>query len=138
MNLTAPALQLQLSPRRRADDEDWCRVQVVASAVGFAADFEAWLQTSDLERFAQELDAMYRSVGAPGTATLSSAEPNIYLEFSMQRLGGVTGKYMLQGEAEAGGSSTLAGTLEADQSFLPAIRESVLTLVSQLRQPNAA
>lgn len=134
MNLTAPALQLQLSPRRRADDEDWCRVQVVASACRFAADFEAWLQTSDLERFAQELEALYRAVGVPGTATLSCAEPNIYLELSMQRLGGVTGKYKLQGEAEAGGSSALSGTFEVDQSFLPSLRESAIALISQLRQ----
>jgi len=138
MNLTAPALQLRLSPRRRADDEDWCRVQVVASAGGFTADFEAWLQTTDLERFARGLDAMHRRVGAPGTATLSSAEPDIYLELSMQRLGGIAGKYKLQAEAEAGGSSALSGSFEADQSFLPALCESVRTLIAQLRHSNAA
>jgi hypothetical protein len=70
MNLTTPALQLQLSPRRCADEEDWCRVQVVASAGAFAADFEAWIQSADLERFAEELEAIYRAVGSPGTATL--------------------------------------------------------------------
>jgi hypothetical protein len=138
MHLNTPALQLQLSPVRLADDEDWCRVQVEASTGGFTANFEAWLQTVDLEHFAQELDAMYQTVGTPGTATLSSAEPDIFLELSMQRLGTISGSYKLQGDGGAGGSSALSGTFEADQSFLPALRASVLSLISGLRQPNAA
>ena len=138
MNLHTPAIQLQLSPRRRADDEDWCRVQVTARVSRFTADFEAYLQTADLERFAHELEALYRNVGTPATATLACAEPNIYVQLSMQRLGGISGKYELLGEEEAGGTASLSGTFAADQSHLPSLLESVRTLISELRSQNAA
>ena len=138
MNLHTPTIQLQLSPRQRADDEDWCRVQVTASAGRFTADFDAYLQTADLERFADELEALHRGVVTPALATLASAEPNVYVQLSMQRLGGISGKYELQGEEGAGGTARLSGTFEADQSYLPSLQESVRTLISQLRSQNAA
>src|SRR5688500_18943057 len=119
MRISASGLHLQLQARRRADDEDWCRVQVVAQVNGFQGEFEAWLQAADLERFANAVDRMYESVGQASIATLSSAEPYIEVTLTMRQLGGIHGRYKLESERRDGAPTVLSGAFEIDQSFLP-------------------
>ena len=138
MNLNTPAIQLHLSPRQRSDAEDWCRVQVVADTRRFNANFEAYIQSADLENFANQLRILHHNPGVVATASLASAEPNIFLQLTMQRLGIIHGKYELQSEEEHCGSAKLSGTFEADQSFLPGLEASVRELILELRSENAA
>jgi hypothetical protein len=137
MNLVTQALQIQLLPLRAADDEDWVRVQVILSATGFTGDFEAWLQLADLERFEQELAAMYLSVGKPAIAELSSAEPDILVRLEMQPLGGIVGEFSFESERPDGVPTVLKGGFVIDQSFLPDLQQSVNALAVQLKAKNA-
>jgi len=51
MQIRTPTFCLELEALRRADDEDWARVRVNVQSGGFTGDFEAWLQSGDLENF---------------------------------------------------------------------------------------
>ena len=137
MNLVTQGLQIQLLPLRVADDEDWVRVQVILAATGFIGNFEAWLQHADLERFEQELGAMYLAVGQPTTAELSSAEPGILVHLEMQPLGGIVGEFSFESERPAGVPTVLKGGFAIDQSFLPELQQSVNALATQLKSKNA-
>src|SRR5262245_12759066 len=130
MNLTAGTFRVELLPRRRVDDEDWVRVQLVAQALGFAADFEAWLQLEDLRRFERELESMYSTLS--GTAELCCAEPDIRLMLTATSLGQVRGAYKFESEQRKGGATCLSGAFELDQSFLPSLATSVGSLVAEL------
>lgn len=132
MKLATPSLTIELQPRRSVDDEDWVRAQVLTKANGFRGDFEAWLQLGDLERFARELDAMHQQVGRPATATLTSAEPDIHVKLTMQSLGAISGTYALESERPTGTPTLLSGAFEIDQSYLPALRQSVEALMVEL------
>ena len=138
MKLSAATLTIELRPRRTVDDEDWVRVQVLAGANGFHGDFEAWLQLGDLTRFREEIEVMHRSVGQAITATLSSAEPDIKIELTMQPHGGIEGTYALESERPASTPTLLSGGFAIDQSYLPGLRDSIDDLVSALaaRQPS--
>ncbi len=138
MQLRTPALQLELSSKRIADQEDWCRVWVTAQTPAFQGEFEGWLQSADLARFAEELDSMQVNVGKACTATLSSAEPDIHLELKMQTLGGVSGAFALRPDPQAGGTTSLSGTFEVDQSYLGPLLASVRALCTVLRGGSAA
>ena len=137
MNLVTQALQIRLLPLRVADDEDWVRVQVTLAASGFTGNFEAWLQLADLERFEQELAAMYLAVGKPATAELSSAEPGIFVHLEMQSLGSIVGEFSFESERPAGVPTVLKGGFAIDQSFLPELQQSVNALAIQLKAKNA-
>jgi hypothetical protein len=132
MKLTTTGLTIELQPRRRVDDEDWVRVQVLVKANGFRGDFEAWLQLGDLEHFALELGAMHEQVGKPATATLASAEPDIHIKLTMQALGAISGTYALESERPTGTPTLLSGAFEIDQSYLPGLRQSVEALMVEL------
>jgi len=132
MKLHAHGLQIELRPRRLVDDEDWVRVQVLIEANGFSGNFEAWLQLGDLERFANEIDAMYESVGESSTAVLVSAEPDIRINLAMQSLGGIVGTYALESERVDGIPIVLSGAFNIDQSFLPSLRQSIYSLIADL------
>ena len=138
MKLDAHGLEIELRPARVADDEGWCRVHVYAEASGFSGRFEAWLQVEDLARFRRELAAMYASVGRASTATLASAEPDIWVELTMRTLGGIAGRYELESERRDGAATMLSGAFELDQSFLPELQESVGLLIQQLQGQNVA
>ena len=132
MKLHTHGLLLELTPRRCLNDEDWCRVQVVAQAPGLSADFEAWLQGEDLARFGAEVAAMHEAVGKPATAVLCSAEPDIHLTLAMERLGGIAGSYELRPEGSVESSGRLAGKFTADQSHLPGLISEVERLLAEL------
>lgn len=132
MKLATTGLTIELQPRRAVDGEGWVRVQVVLAVNGFRGDFEGWLQLVDLEHFARELDAMYRSVGRQATATLASAEPDIEVKLVMQPLGNIKGTYAFESERLSGTPTVLSGAFEIDQSYLPSMRNSVESLIVDL------
>jgi hypothetical protein len=132
MKISCHGLTIELIPLRSFDDEGWCRVQVQAVVPGFEGNCEAWLQSADLVRFESQIGAMYESVGLPGTATLASAEPDLEVVLTMQRMGGVSGRYRLESERRDGVPTVLSGAFEMDQSFLPALQGSVGELLSDL------
>jgi hypothetical protein len=136
MNLNAGTFRIELLPRRRVDDEDWVRVQLIASAPGFAADFEAWLQLEDLRRFKRQVEAIYSTLA--GVAELSSAEPDICLKLAAASMGQVLGTYRFESEYREGGATILSGAVELDQSYLPALAASVENLISDLSHENVA
>jgi len=136
MNLIAGSFRIELLPRRLVDEEDWVRVQLVASALGFVGDFEAWLQLEDLRRFERELEAMYSNLS--GTAELSSAEPDLRLTLTAGSLGQILGTYKFESEQREGGATALTGAFELDQSYLPPLAASVGNLVAELSQKNVA
>jgi hypothetical protein len=105
---------------------------VLVETNGFVGDFEAWLQLGDLERFANEIGAMYESVEKSSTAVLVSAEPDIQINLAMQSLGGIVGTYALESERPDGIPTVLSGGFNIDQSFLPSLRQSIYSLIADL------
>jgi hypothetical protein len=133
MKIAARGLTIELSVVNALDQEDWCRVSVLASVPGFGADFVAYLQGGDLHQFREQIDLMYASVGQPSKAILSSAEPGITITLSMERLGGIAGTYKLEAEYGGGGAPTLTGAFEIDQSYLPALSNDIGRLLAELK-----
>jgi len=127
--MSTPHLQLELQPRRKVDEEDWVRVQVLLQTNGFRGDFEAWLQLTDLVRFRDEIEEMYDCVGEQRSAILSSAEPDIDIRLESRRLGGIQGSYRLESERLNGEPTAISGAFELDQSHLPSLQTSVDSLV---------
>ena len=107
MKLVTGPFQLELSPTRAVDSEDWVRVGAAIAVAGFTGNFEARLQLEDLRRFIRELEVMYAAVGTPRTAELTSAEPDIRVRLQSQPLGGVLGNYRLENSSKP--SSLLTG-----------------------------
>jgi hypothetical protein len=138
MKISAPGLELEVSARSPCTDEDWCWVHVIADVPGFSARLDAQLQGEDLSRFASEVGRLHESVGEPGTATLSSYERGLEVTLTMQRLGGISGRYRLESERVGGDPAVLSGPFERDQSFLPALRDDVLNLLDELKGGNEA
>lgn len=133
MKLSAGPFRIQLLPLCKVDSEDWVRVRVIVSAIGFEGDFEAWLQLGDLYRFENEINAMYLAVGQAVSAVLACAEPDIWLRLKMQTLGGVLGDYRFTSAFLADTPTALSGGFEMDQSFLPALQTSVHELADALK-----
>ena len=136
MEIRTKGLQLSLKPLRRVDD--WVRVTVFASAPGFSAEFEAWLQASDITRFADECRALYDGIGKGGHATLQSAEPDIHVMLESNSLGQIAGRYALESERPRGMPTVLRGTFEMDQSHLPELEKGARRLATELGKPSGA
>ncbi|HTV97822.1 MAG TPA: hypothetical protein VME42_17630 [Steroidobacteraceae bacterium] len=132
MEISAKGLQLNLRALRRADDEEWTRVMVLVKVPGFLGEFEAWLQTSDITRFADACNALYKNVGKQGDATLQCAEPGISLKLESNSLGGIAGRYALESERPVGIPTLLSGSFQLDQSYLPALEKSARQLAAEL------
>ena len=115
----------------RVDGEDWTRVRVEVQSGGFTGDFEAWLQSGDLDNFSRQLGVLHENVGQSGAAALRCAEPGISVTLSMQKMGGIEGRYQFVDERT---SSVLSGTFAIDQSYIPAWRDCVETFAQELRQ----
>ena len=137
MKLDTHGLSLELLARRTVDDEDWVRVQVVATAPGFTADFEAWLELNAIKRFKAEIRSMYEAVGKLGTATLRCAQTDINVELEMQPLGGILGTYKLESKRLDGGPTFLSGAFTLEQSYLPGLVESLESFIAELQSKNA-
>jgi hypothetical protein len=136
MKLTANTVQIELSPRSIVDREGWVRVQLVAKAVGFMADFTASLELVDLQRFEHELHALYSSLS--GCATLRGAEPGVHVRLEAVTLGHIQGTYSFESEQREGGQTVLSGALELDQSYLPGVAGSLNALIEALSHPSVA
>ena len=131
MRLRTPTFNVELTALRRPDDEDWTRVRVEIQAGGFTGDFEAWLQSGDLDAFSNQLAALYERVGQVGIATLECAEPGIYLSLSMKTMGAIDGEYKFFDERI---SAALSGSFSVDQSYIPEWRSCVDSFAQELRQ----
>lgn len=136
MKLNTHGLSLELQARQTANGEDWVTVHTVVMVPGFKGDFEADLQLDDLLRFNTQLQSLYEKAGLPGTAILSSADPGVRVELNMQALGMIRGKYEFESTV-VDEPTVLSGGFSLDQSYLPALMESIEALVSQLRPGSA-
>jgi hypothetical protein len=132
MKIAAHGLRLVVSPVGTLDEEDWCRVRLVAEVPGFQADLIVHLQGADLRRFRDSINLMYEAIGKPSEAALSSHEPGIEVTLSMQSLGVILGTYKFEGEFLEGGAPGLTGGFAMDQSYLPALSREVDVLLAEL------
>ena len=81
---------------------------------------------------------MFTEIGTPQTAQLASAERDIQLRLQSQPLGGILGSYRFESERRDGVATALTGSFELDQSFLPALAESVRSLIIALGERHVA
>jgi hypothetical protein len=132
MELRADGLELHLRPAARANIEGWTKVEVEARVAGFVGRYTAWLQLEDLKRFEHSLREMQNGLGRESKAALASAEPDLFVELTMNRLGHITGHYIFESERRDGVPTTLSGAFDMDQSFLPSLKQEIAALVSQL------
>ncbi|CAD1786724.1 hypothetical protein CPBF426_30260 [Xanthomonas arboricola pv. juglandis] len=132
MKISAHGLDLELKPRSAASDEGWFRVNVSARTTGFEGSFDAWLQTDDIVAFESELSLLYKNFGQPGTAALASAEPDIKIVLTIDRLGSIVGNYWLESERPGGVPTQLSGRFEADQSYIPGLLSDLETLLTNV------
>ncbi len=132
MKIVAHGLKLEVAPVNPLDQEDWCRVHVVAEVPGFQVDLVVYLQGADLRLFRDAINSMYEAVGKPSEAALSSYEPGVELTLSMQSLGGIVGTYKFEGEFLEGGAPRLTGGFALDQSYLPNLSQEIDVLLEHL------
>jgi hypothetical protein len=102
MELRTHGLELHLHPIGQADSEGWIRVQVDVQVNGFAGRYTAQLELEDLKRFARDLRKMEDDLGRASKAALSSAEPDLFIELAMNRLGQIRGQYAFESERRDG------------------------------------
>ncbi|WP_426107966.1 WapI family immunity protein [Massilia sp. TSP1-1-2] len=133
MELSANGFHIHLGAIGPVNDEDWGRVTVAVSEAGFSANFEGWLQSGDVEQFANTMATLYLTAGTPGKAILSCHEPGIYIELESDKHGHVRGRYEFKNEAAGGFNPTLSGILDMDQSYLPAWEKECRHLLVELR-----
>lgn len=131
MQLRTPTFAVELEALRRADDEDWARVRVDVQAGGFSGAFDAWLQSGDLDHFSNQLGALYENVGHAGEARFACAERGIDISLSMEKMGGINGKFEFFDEST---SASLSGSFTIDQSYIPEWRNCVESFAQELRQ----
>lgn len=129
MEIRTQGLQLSLCVARPPDPEGWTKLDVEVTVAGFSGRCLGSIQHDDLRRFADALQQMDATLGEPNKAVLSSAEPDIKIELSMDRRGHVVGRYAFESECRYGIPTVLSGAFEMDQSFLPSLRREVAELV---------
>jgi len=132
MKLNAEGLNVEISAVCRVDAEDWTRVWVSLAVHGFKGGFEAWLQLEDLRRFSREVSQLYANPAQAATARLCSAEPDIDIQIHMNNRGQIRGTYSLESERREGVPTQLLGAFVMDQSYLPALEQSVHALITYL------
>jgi hypothetical protein len=107
-------------------DDNWidCEVQVVAG--GFRGGFRSDLRSEELQSFSEETEALRRTLD--GTATLSTVNGQIVLSLTV----GGAGRVRVAGEAIDGadGGNRLQFSFEIDQARVPAICESLASLLA--------
>jgi hypothetical protein len=130
MQLETPTFSVNLEAIRAADDFDCAWVRVEVHAGGFTGNFEAFLQTCDLDCFSKALGDLYENVGLPGTASLIFAERGVVLSMAMEKNGSITGEYEFFDDSVR---TTLSGSFTIDQSYIPEWRKRVEALAQDLR-----
>lgn len=134
MELSVNGLQIQLDALCPVDDDDWGRVTVAVSEAGFSANFVGWLQSGDVECFANGMAMLYRTAGTPGKALLCCHEPGIFIELESDKNGHIEGRYEFKNSATVGFNPTLSGILDMDQSYLPEWEKQCRHLLVDLRK----
>lgn len=134
MELSANSLRICLESITTIDAEDWCRVAVDVSDSGFSANFVAYLQSGDVEFWADGMAAMYRDIGIASTAALRCHEPGIAVELESNGNGQVKGKYEFRNETAGGFCPVLSGVIDMDQSYLPEWEKQCRQFVRGVRQ----
>jgi hypothetical protein len=132
MELRTHGLELHLRPIGQADSGGWTRVHAEVRVSGFLGQYNAQIQLEDLERFALELRDMHDGFDRDSRAVLRSAEPDLFIELAMNRLGQIKGRYVFESERRDGVPTALTGAFEMDQSFLPLLRQRCDELIAQL------
>lgn len=133
MYLSANGLHIQVDAHGPVDEEDWGRVNVAVSEAGFSANFVAWLQSGDVEHFANNMAVMYAAPGTLGKAILRCHEPGICIELESNKQGHISGRYEFKNETGGGFHPTLSGILDMDQSYLPEWEKECRRLLAELR-----
>ncbi len=136
MKLHAHGLTVNIQANSPVNIEDWARVSVSVQVNGFMGEITAWLQSVDVKRFAEQISEMQKGLGQPGVARLCSAEPDIDIEFKQNKLGQITGRYCFESERRAGDPTSLTGSFEMDQSYLPELAKGVDLLFRKLGGQN--
>jgi hypothetical protein len=129
MRLQTHGLDLTLAAISRAGADGWFTLQVTVVVPGFRGDYKCDFELNDLERFRGELAKLGSSVGRPASARLGCAEPGLQLDFAMNRVGQIHGRFELESQRPDGIPTSLVGGFSMDQSFLPSLRASVECLV---------
>ena len=129
----ADGLALKMEAHSRAAAEDWARVLVESQSNGFHGQFIAWIQTEDLTRFANQLSRMVSDLGRELTASLVSAELDVYLELRSDRRGHINGSYRFESERREGTPTVLSGAFDMDQTYIPRLLAEVQELTTRLR-----
>lgn len=134
MKLHTKDLQIELTPHRQVDDEQWAQVLVSVQAGKFSGNFVTWLELSNLAAFEQEIRNMQKWLAPPASATLHSQEPCIYIELTFNNRGKVTGRYTFETLSDDGVPTVLSGQFEMDRTCLISLEHDARDLVSKLRE----
>lgn len=132
MKLFTNSFSVSLDPLRVADEEDWVRVRVTVKADAFTGYLDAWLQLNDLVCFKTELEHMDANIGETNSAQLVSHEPGVDVTLKMHPLGRIEGSYVFENERTGNESARLSGSFKLDQSYLPALKSSIESLILEL------
>ena len=95
--------------------EGWCKATVEIALPRFSGRIEPWLQASDIERFATELQELHASLR--GEAKLRPVEEQFTLLVQARSGGHIAISGVARSEATYG--ARLAFEMELDQSYLP-------------------
>jgi hypothetical protein len=134
MKLSANGLLIHLEAHGHVSEDDWCRVTVNVADKGFSANFVAFLQSRDVEYFADNLAAMYKEVGLAKKAVLHCDEPGISVELESDQNGHIRGEYIFENETGNGFYPALRGIIDMDQSFLPEWEKSCREFIDEVRR----
>lgn len=134
MELNVNGVHIHLAAVGPVDDEDWGRINVDVLDSGFSASFVAWLQSRDVQRFSDDLAALYRTAGTPGKAILCCHEPGIFIELESDKHGHIRGRYEFKNETAGGFNPTLRGILDMDQSYLAGWDKECRHLLAELKK----
>ena len=106
-------------------DSNWIRLTASYVSAGGAATISgSILDTVSFGAFTAELLELHRSLA--GEATLSSVEPNFYLQLSASNShGGIAGRLLLSSDHL---SEEHSFTFEYDQSYIPALLEQLRSI----------
>ena len=123
MNISAPHFKLEMNPKTRLVEGnggpyfDWITCDIDIVVPGIKANIEWIVMPSEIVRFSNGLEEIYRSLQPGSGAILHGAERNFELRVDLMDRGGLRCEYRLQASAADG--ATLTGYFEIDQSYIP-------------------
>lgn len=96
---------------------DWITCDINIMVPGIQANIEWIVMPSEVVRFSDGLEEIYRTLQPGSGAILHGAERNFELRLDLMDRGGLRCEYRLQASAPDG--ATLMGYFEIDQSYIP-------------------